>query len=154
MKTVVVTGVSRGLGLAIAKRIAKEGYNVVGVSRNKSELYQELMSALPGLVEFQPLDLSNIDAIASVARGIIKTSGPIYGLVNNAGIGLDGVLATMHQTDIDRVVRTNLLAPIVLTKYIMRSMLSKSEGRIINISSIIASTGFHGLRLRCDQSGS
>jgi 3-oxoacyl-[acyl-carrier protein] reductase len=66
-------------------------------------------------------------------------------LVNNAGIGLDGVLATMHQTDIDRVVRTNLLAPIVLTKYIMRSMLSKSEGRIINISSIIASTGFHGL---------
>jgi 3-oxoacyl-[acyl-carrier protein] reductase len=127
MKTVVVTGVSRGLGLAIAKRIAKEGYNVVGVSRNKSELYQELMSALPGLVEFQPLDLSNIDAIASVARGIIKTSGPIYGLVNNAGIGLDGVLATMHQTDIDRVVRTNLLAPIVLTKYIMRSMLSKSE---------------------------
>jgi 3-oxoacyl-[acyl-carrier protein] reductase len=145
MKTVVVTGVSRGLGLAIARRIAKEGYKVVGISRNKSEAYQELMSALPGQVEFQPLDLSNIEAIASVAREIMKTSGPIYGLVNNAGIGLDGVLATMHQSDIDRVVRTNLLAPIVLTKYIMRSMLSKSEGRIINVSSIIASTGFHGL---------
>jgi 3-oxoacyl-[acyl-carrier protein] reductase len=145
MSTVVVSGVSRGLGLAIATRVAGDGFRVVGISRSKSEAYQDLMSRLPGQVEFQPLDLSDIDTIAEVAREIIKKSGPIYGLVNNAGVGLDGVLATMRQADIDRVLRTNLLGPITLTKFIMRSMLSKGEGRIINVSSIVASTGFHGL---------
>jgi 3-oxoacyl-[acyl-carrier protein] reductase len=145
MRTVVVTGVSRGLGLAIATRMAGDGYKVVGMSRNKGEAYEDLMSRLPGQVEFQPLDLSDIDSIAGVARETTKKSGPVYGLVNNAGIGLDGVLATMLQTDLDRVFRTNLLGPITLTKHIMRSMLSKREGRIVNVSSIVASTGFHGL---------
>jgi 3-oxoacyl-[acyl-carrier protein] reductase len=145
MSTVVVSGVSRGLGLAIATRVAGDGFRVVGISRSKSEAYQDLMSRLPGQVEFQPLDLSDIDTIAEVAREIIKKSGPIYGLVNNAGVGLDGVLATMRQADIDRVLRTNLLGPITLTKFIMRSMLLKGEGRIVNVSSIVASTGFHGL---------
>ena len=145
MRTVVVTGVSRGLGLAIATRMAGDGYKVVGISRNKGEAYEDLMSRLPGQVEFQPLDLSDIDSIAGVARETTKKSGPVYGLVNNAGIGLDGVLATMLQTDLDRVFRTNLLGPITLTKHIMRSMLSKREGRIVNVSSIVASTGFHGL---------
>ena len=104
MRTVVVTGVSRGLGLAIAIRTAGDGYKVIGISRDKSEGYQKLMSRLPEQVEFQPLDLCDIDRIADVARETIRRSGPIYGLVNNAGIGLDGVLATMLQTDIDRVL--------------------------------------------------
>jgi 3-oxoacyl-[acyl-carrier protein] reductase len=125
--------------------MAGDGYKVVGMSRNKGEAYEDLMSRLPGQVEFQPLDLSDIDSIAGVARETTKKSGPVYGLVNNAGIGLDGVLATMLQTDLDRVFRTNLLGPITLTKHIMRSMLSKREGRIVNVSSIVASTGFHGL---------
>ena len=145
MSTVIVTGVSRGLGLAIANRIAADGYKVVGMSRNNSDAYQDLMLRLPGQVEFQTIDLSDIDSIADVARETTKKSGPVYGLVNNAGVGLDGVLATMQQTDIDRVFRTNLLGPITLTKFIMRSMLSKGEGRIVNVSSIVASTGFHGL---------
>jgi len=125
--------------------MAGDGYKVVGMSRNKGDAYEDLMSRLPGQVEFQPLDLSDIDSIAGVARETTKKSGPVYGLVNNAGIGLDGVLATMLQTDLDRVFRTNLLGPITLTKHIMRSMLSKREGRIVNVSSIVASTGFHGL---------
>lgn len=145
MRTVVVTGVSRGLGLAIATRIAADGYKVVGMSRNTSDAYQDLMSRIPGQVEFQPLDLSDIDSIADVARETSKRSGPVYGLVNNAGVGLDGVLATMRQADIDFVFRTNLLGPITLTKHIMRSMLSRGEGRIVNVSSIVASSGFHGL---------
>jgi 3-oxoacyl-[acyl-carrier protein] reductase len=145
MRTVVVTGVSRGLGLAIATRIAADGFKVVGLSRNKSKAYEDLMSRLPGQVEFQPLDLSDIDSVPDIAREITKKSGPVYGLVNNAGVGLEGVLATMRQTDIDHVFRTNLLGPVTLTKHIMRSMLSRGEGRIVNVSSIVASTGFHGL---------
>ena len=103
------------------------------------------MARLPGQVEFQPLDLSDVDSIADVARETTRKSGPVYGLVNNAGVGLDGVLATMRQTDIDHIFRANLIGPITLTKHIMRSMLSKGEGRIVNVSSIVASSGFHGL---------
>ena len=146
MRTVVVTGSPRGLGLAIATRIAGDGYKVIGISRDKSEAYQKLMSRLPEQVEFQPLDLCDIDRIGDIARETIKRSEPIYGLVNNAGIGLDGVLAQPRSKNGYRPsFCTNLLGPIILTKHIMRSMLSKGEGRIINVSSIVASTGFHGL---------
>jgi len=71
--------------------------------------------------------------------------GPLWGLVNNAAIGMDGVLATMHRTDIERVILVNLTAPLVLTKHVSRGMLSARAGRIVNISSIIAQTGFNGL---------
>lgn len=145
MKTVLVTGVSRGLGLAIAHRLVADGYRVLGHSRTESAAYRELCEASAGQAIFRPLDMMDLDAVADAGRAAIKADGPIYGLVNNAGIGTDGVLATMHRTDIEAVLATNLLGPIILTKYVMRSMLARREGRIINISSIIASTGFHGL---------
>jgi 3-oxoacyl-[acyl-carrier protein] reductase len=71
--------------------------------------------------------------------------GPVYGLVNNAGIGTEGLLATMHNTQIEALLRVNVLSPIVLTKYIVRQMMADGAGRIINMSSIIGSTGYSGL---------
>ena len=93
------------------------------------------------------LDLEEIDKIPSLINIINSEYGPIYGLVNNAGIGLDGLLATQHQKDIKKILTINLEAPIILSKYACRSMLSKKEGRIINITSIIAKTGYNGLSL-------
>ena len=74
-----------------------------------------------------------------------KTKKVPYGLINNAGIGLDGVLATQHASDISKILKLNLEAPITLSKYIVRHMIKERKGRIINISSIIAKTGFNGL---------
>lgn len=145
MKSVVVTGVSRGLGLVIATRIAAEGYRVVGLSRTLSPAFEQLAARHPGQVAFEALDLSEIDSIPDKARAIAKGEAELYGLVNNAAIGFDGLLATMRQKDIDLTLRTNLLGPITLTKYLMRPMLSRSAGRIINISSIGARTGYQGL---------
>jgi 3-oxoacyl-[acyl-carrier protein] reductase len=71
--------------------------------------------------------------------------GEIYGLVNNAGIGTEGLLATMHNTEIEALLRLNILSPIILTKYIVRQMMADGAGRIINMSSIIATTGYNGL---------
>ncbi len=71
--------------------------------------------------------------------------GPIYGLVNNAGIGTEGLLATMANADIEALLRLNTLSPIVLTKYVVRGMMAEGRGRIVNISSIVASTGYNGL---------
>lgn len=146
LKTVLVTGVSRGLGLAIADRLlADGGYKVVGLSRSLSDEYQALVERSEGRVVFRAFDVGDTEAIPAVVSETSKTYGRIYGLVNNAGIGTDGVLATMHKTDIEQVLRVNLTGPITFAKYVSRMMLARREGRIINISSIIASTGFHGL---------
>ena len=98
-----------------------------------------------GKVHFISCDLEKLKEIPELVNGITRKYGNIYGLVNNAGIAFDGVLATMHGTEISKILRINLESAIVVTKYACRSMLTNSEGRIINISSIIASTGFNGL---------
>jgi 3-oxoacyl-[acyl-carrier protein] reductase len=78
-------------------------------------------------------------------RQVTTMHGPIYGLINNAALGYDGVLATMHESQIGEMLRVNVEAPILLAKYCSRSMLLQRKGRIVNVSSIIASTGFSGL---------
>jgi 3-oxoacyl-[acyl-carrier protein] reductase len=78
-------------------------------------------------------------------KGLRDEFGAIYGLVNNAGIGTEGLLATMHNTEIEALLRLNVLSPIILTKYVARHMMADGMGRIINMSSIIASTGYNGL---------
>ncbi|MEZ5654633.1 MAG: SDR family NAD(P)-dependent oxidoreductase [Sphingobium sp.] len=145
MRTVVVTGVSRGIGLEIAKALLAQGYRVVGIGRGESAAFTALAEDYPGLVDYAQGDMANLHGLADVARHVGKAFGPIYGLVNNAGIGLGGVLATMHQADMEKVITTNLLGPMTLSKYLLRPMLAKKEGRIINISSIAANTGFHAM---------
>lgn len=147
MKTVLITGVSRGLGLAIATRLLSdpEAYRIIGISRSLSPAYEKLLSSKPTHAEFVPFDVGDLGGIPQLVTGLVSKYGAFWGLVNNAAIGVDGVLATMHRTDIEKVLAVNLTAPLILTKYVSRGMLSARQGRIVNISSIIASTGFHGL---------
>ena len=147
VKTVLVTGVSRGLGLATAARLLAdpEPYRVIGLSRSYSPQYEALVESAGGRAEFLGFDIGDLGAIPQMVADLVAKHGTFWGLVNNAGIGMDGVLATMHRSDIEKVLAVNLTAPLILTKYVSRGMLSARQGRIVNISSIIASTGFHGL---------
>ena len=149
MHNVVVTGGSRGIGLAIARRLAAAGYNVIAVARRESDALREAIREVArqgaGGLHFRAFDLSETDAIPSFVKGLRGEFGAIYGLVNNAGIGTEGLLATMHNTEIESLVRLNITSPIVLTKYIVRHMMVDGAGRIVNISSIIATTGYNGL---------
>jgi 3-oxoacyl-[acyl-carrier protein] reductase len=86
-----------------------------------------------------------IDAIPAMVKAARKEYGPIYGLVNNAGIGTDGVLALMSSHQIEQLVRLNTTSPMILTKHVVRSMMADGGGRIVNISSIVAFTGYSGL---------
>lgn len=142
-KYIVVTGARKGLGLAITKRLSSEGYSVIAVARSESEELTELCNQ--GNIFYEQFDLSRVDKIHDWVKYVVKKYGRIYGLINNAAIGCDGVLGTMHESQIDAAISVNLHSPIVLTKYISRSMLLNGQGRIVNISSIIASTGFSGL---------
>jgi 3-oxoacyl-[acyl-carrier protein] reductase len=148
MHNVLVTGGSRGIGLAIARRLAAAGYNVIAVARRESDELREAIRHIKdasGGLQFRAFDLSQVDAIPAFVKGLRDQFGAIYGLVNNAGIGTEGLLATMHNTEIEALLRLNTLSPIILTKYIVRQMMADGAGRIINMSSIIATTGYNGL---------
>ncbi len=144
-RLVLVSGVSRGLGAAIAARLLRDGYRVVGLARTRSPAVDGLIAEHGERFAFMGADLAETSAIPALVRDVSRAHGPLYGLVNNAAVGGDGLLATMHATDIERVVRVNLLGAMTLAKYGCRSMLKAREGRIVNVSSIIARTGFSGL---------
>ncbi|MBK5932735.1 3-oxoacyl-[acyl-carrier protein] reductase [Rhodovulum imhoffii] len=146
MRNILVTGATRGLGLAITGRLLKEpDTHLVCLGRTPSPEFEALVAANEARVFFRRHDLSDLDGIPALVRGITREVGPLYGLVNNAALGADGVLATQHASEIARAIRVNLEAPILMSKYACRSMLTQGTGRIINISSIIARTGYNGL---------
>jgi 3-oxoacyl-[acyl-carrier protein] reductase len=149
MRNVVVTGGSRGLGLGIAKALAAAGYCAICVSRAPSDelnrAKEEAEKTKVGAVQFLPFDLLEIEKIPQLADTLREKHGIIYGLVNNAGLGLGGILAMMQNADIERLIRLNTLSPIMLTKYVVRMMMAQNEGRIVNITSIVGLTGFNGL---------
>lgn len=149
MRNVVVTGSSRGLGLAMARTLAAAGYAVTAIARSESaELKaaaEEARAAGRGEIRFRAFDLGDIEGMATFARHLRKELGPVHGLVNNAGIGTEGLLATMPNGDIEKLIRINTTSPIVLTKYVVRQMMADGGGRIVNVSSIIASTGYSAL---------
>jgi 3-oxoacyl-[acyl-carrier protein] reductase len=151
LRNVVVTGGSRGLGLAIGRGLAAAGYQVVAIARSQNDeleaVSEEAAKAGAGAVTFRPFDLSDVGEIPAFVRSLRKDVGPFYGLVNNAGLGTSGVLATMPDAAIERLVGLNTISPIVLTKYVVRSMMANKErgGRVVNVSSIVSATGFSGL---------
>jgi 3-oxoacyl-[acyl-carrier protein] reductase len=149
MRNVVVTGGSRGLGLAISKKLVTADYRVIALARKQSQELTAAMAASEHVgaisLNFWPCDLEDIDAIPRLVRSLRKSFGPIYGLVNNAALGDDGALSLMPTSKIERLVRLNILSPIVLTKFLARTMMADGGGRIVNVASIVAFTGYSGL---------
>ncbi len=149
MLNVLVTGGSRGLGLGIARRLAGAGYRSIVISRKPTD---QLSAAIDeaerrqhGSFRFVPFDLSDIEGIPGLVRELKKEFAGLYGLVNNAGIAFDGSLALMPDAQIARQVQVNTLAPMILTKYVVRAMLASGGGRVVNIASIMGFTGYSGL---------
>ena len=151
MRNVLVTGGSRGLGLGIVQKLAASGFQVVAIARKETDRLTSSMAQTAsrgsGPIRFRAADLTDVAALSGVVKQLRSEFGPIYGLVNNAGIGTPGVLATMKDADIDHLVRLNVLAPMMLTKYVVRSMMTQGDGRIVNISSVVAQTGYSGLSI-------
>jgi 3-oxoacyl-[acyl-carrier protein] reductase len=118
--------------------LIESGFEVIGISRTRPV-------ELGKFLDFFECDLSNLDAVTKCAQQIVRKYPGLYGLINNAASGHDGFLPTQHNSEILELVQVNLISPIILSKYLSRAMLVNKEGRIINISSIVASTGYRGL---------
>ena len=149
MQNVIVTGGSRGLGLAMTRSLAAAGFRVIALARKITDVVaaagREAADSGRGAVEFRAFDLSDLDGIGPLVKSLRADFGPLYGLVNNAGLGTSGVLANMRDQEVQRLIQLNTAAPILLSKYVVRSMMTQRQGRIVNITSIVASTGYSGL---------
>jgi len=149
MRNVVVTGGSRGLGLGIAKTLADSGFRVISIARKPTDQLQSAMQRASGEgrgeLHFRPFDLAEVGAVAGLVRTLRGEFGPLYGLVNNAALGDAGILASMPDALIERLVQLNVVSPVMMTKYMVRSMMAANGGRIVSISSVVGFTGYTGL---------
>ncbi len=146
-KTAVVTGASRGIGRAIAIKLAKLGANVVVNYRNSVDAVQEVVKEIEALgvtVLAVQGDISNYNDVENMMKKCMEEFGTIDILVNNAGITKDCLLMRMKEEDFDSVIDINLKGAFNCTKHVSAIMLKQRRGRIINISSVSGLTGNAG----------
>ena len=140
MKNILLTGDSKGLGKNIKRKLLHSSYNVIGLSRNDSDI---------------KYDLSNVDGIRDLYLNIIKERGPIHGYINNAAFAYDDIITNLNSDKLMEMYKVNVFSPMMLTKYVIRDMiLNRTYGSIVHISSISAHTGYKGLAMYASTKGS
>ncbi len=142
----MVTGASRGIGLACATGLAKMGVRVILAARNKELLEHgaEGIRSGGGEAFVLEMDLGQAESVKPAIAQAAKEFGRIDILVNNAGITRDGIAMRMKQSDWDVVIQTNLSAAFAASQAVLPSMMKERWGRIVNISSVVGRSGNAG----------
>ena len=143
----VITGGTRGIGLAIARRLAADGFNLVLNYRGDETVAREAGEALSGSgrrVELVAADVSTADGAGEVVEAAVQRLGRIDVLVNNAGITRDTLLMRMTEDNWDAVLTTNLKGAFLCAKAAVRPMLRQRSGRIVNVTSVVGLVGNAG----------
>ncbi len=146
-QTAIITGASRGLGLAIAEDLARQGVNLHLLARNREALEAAAarLSSESDVKTFAwSLDVSDADQVRDTVGEILKATPSVEILVNNAGITRDGLLMRMKDGDFDDVMHINLRPVFLFTRALLRPMIKQKYGRIINMSSIVGVKGQAG----------
>lgn len=146
-KTAVVTGASRGIGKAIALKLAEKGANIIINYRSNASSVEELIKEIETYgvkaIAFQA-DISKFDEAEKLVKAAVENFGTLDILVNNAGITKDGLVFRMKEEDFDSVVNVNLKGAFNTIRHTSSIMLKQKSGRIINISSVVGLTGNAG----------
>jgi len=142
----LVTGSTGGLGTAICKRLADDGFHVIANYNNqeKADKWRSKMKEESYEFDMHQCDVSDYDAVAKMIENVEKKVGPIDILVNNAGITRDGQFRKMTLENWDAVMKTNLYSVFNCTRNVINQMIERNYGRIINISSVNGQRGQFG----------
>lgn len=130
--TAIITGANRGIGLAIARALAREGLRLGFLGRRAPEVAGE----------FVVCDFADVEQVPEAARQLLERVGPVDCLVNNAGAFLEQPAAEMQLADWERIQRINLTAPVLVTREVLAGMIARRQGRIINIASTSSVQGY------------
>lgn len=155
MKSILITGCSRGLGLVITKTLLNNQYNVYGIARSFSKELQSLKEIYPNNFFFKDVDLSNInDLKKTIFSDFLPKKLKLTGYVNNAASAYDDIVTNINVNQLIQMYNVNVFSPMVITKYAIRNMLlNKTSGSIVHISSISAHTGYKGLSMYASTKG-
>jgi 3-oxoacyl-[acyl-carrier protein] reductase len=139
----LVTGASRGIGKAVAERLVADGATVIGTATSENGA-QAISDYLEGNGEGKVLNVADPDSIQVLLADITKKHGSVDILINNAGITRDNLLMRMKDDEWQGIIDTNLTSIFKMSKAVLRGMMKKRKGRIINIGSVVGSTGNAG----------
>jgi len=139
----LITGASRGIGRAIAERLADDGFFVIGTATSDAGA-DSISTYLGENGKGMKLDVSDSESVSAVIKAINDDFGTPTVLVNNAGITRDNLLMRMKDDEWDDIINTNLTSVFRMSKAVLRGMMKVKTGRIINISSVVGSTGNAG----------
>jgi 3-oxoacyl-[acyl-carrier protein] reductase len=155
MKTILVTGVSQGLGLEIARAILEAGWSVYGTSRRHSEDYQELQHLHGDRAKFLAVDLAEPASLKEQIFGpFLPARVPLHGLVNNAAVAYDDLVSNLDVTRLRAMYELNVFTPMVLSREVIRNMLlNRVAGSLVHISSVSVHTGYKGLAMYASTKG-
>ena len=152
---VLLTGVSKGLGLATAAKLLSMDHSVYGISRSKTDGLTSLVQQYPNTLHLIEYDLADVDNIRqALIKDWIGFDTPIHGLVNNAALAYDDIITNLDVDALEKMYRVNVFSPMVLTKFAIRHMLlHKVGGSIVHLSSVSAHTGYKGLAMYASTKG-
>jgi len=152
---VLITGISKGLGLKTTESLLKNGWTVYGISRSKTDELSELLLKYPDKLTWLQYDLCDVENMRQIIfKDWIGLNTPIHGLINNAALAYDDIVTNLNFDSLEKMYRVNVFTPMMLTKFVIRQMLlHQTMGSILHISSISVHTGYKGLSMYASTKG-
>ena len=152
---ILLTGVSKGLGLAMAEKLLESGSVVYGIARTQTEAFEALRAKYPDKLHFKSVDLSDAEGVhKAVFDDFIDFDTPLHGFINNAAMAYDDIVTNVNLVPLEQMYRVNVFSPMILTKYVIRNMLlHRVKGSIVHLSSISVHTGYKGLAMYASTKG-